>query len=41
MCLLSILINSLIRGPLIKWKVLIPLGGVVSTWDRESVLGKL
>lgn len=35
---LSILINSLTRGPLMKWKVLIPLRGVASTRDRESPL---
>ena len=39
MCPLSTLISSLARGPLMKWRVLIPLRGVASTWNRESLLG--
>lgn len=36
--MLSILTQSLVRGSLMKWQVLIPLGGVASTGDRESLL---
>lgn len=40
MCPLSILINGLVRGPLMKCQVLISLGGVASS-RAEPVLGKL
>lgn len=40
-CPLSILINNLIRGPLMKWKVLIPLRGVASTGMGSLRFGKL
>lgn len=40
-CPLSILINNLIRGRLMKWKVLIPLRGVASTGMGSLRFGKL